>query len=63
MVLITHEPDVAEQAKRVISLSDGQVVEDRRTLGVHDAPPLRSTTTMKSPPRRHRRRPIAQAQP
>ena len=31
VVLITHEPDVAEQAKRVITLSDGAVVEDRRT--------------------------------
>jgi putative ABC transport system ATP-binding protein len=39
VVLITHEPDVAEQSKRVIRLSDGQVVEDRRTLGVHDPPP------------------------
>jgi putative ABC transport system ATP-binding protein len=40
VVLITHEPDVAEQAKRVISLSDGKVVEDRRIAGVHDAPPV-----------------------
>jgi putative ABC transport system ATP-binding protein len=40
VVLITHEPDVAEQAKRVISLSDGEVVEDRRIAGVHDAPPV-----------------------
>jgi putative ABC transport system ATP-binding protein len=40
VVLITHEPDVAEQSKRVIRLSDGQIVEDRRTLGVHDAPPV-----------------------
>jgi putative ABC transport system ATP-binding protein len=39
VVLITHEPDVAEQTKRVIRLSDGEVVEDRRLLGVHDAPP------------------------
>ncbi len=39
VVLITHEPDVAEQCKRVIRLSDGAIVEDRRTLGVHDAPP------------------------
>ena len=38
-MLITHEPDVAEQAKRVISLSDGEVVEDHRSRGVHDAPP------------------------
>jgi putative ABC transport system ATP-binding protein len=40
VVLITHEPDVAEQAKRVIRLSDGVVVEDRRLIGVHDAPPV-----------------------
>jgi len=40
VVLITHEPDVAEEAKRVIRLSDGEVVEDRRITGVHDAPPL-----------------------
>jgi len=30
VVLITHEPDVAEQAKRIVRLSDGQIVEDRR---------------------------------
>jgi putative ABC transport system ATP-binding protein len=39
VVLITHEPDVAAQSKRVIRLSDGEVVEDRRSRGVHDAPP------------------------
>jgi putative ABC transport system ATP-binding protein len=39
VVLITHEPDVAAQAKRVIRLSDGEIVEDRRTSGVHDPPP------------------------
>jgi putative ABC transport system ATP-binding protein len=39
VVLITHEPDVAEQCKRVIRLSDGQIVQDTRALGVHDAPP------------------------
>ena len=39
VVLITHEPDVAEQSKRVIRLSDGEVVEDRRTLDVRDPPP------------------------
>jgi putative ABC transport system ATP-binding protein len=30
VVLITHEPDVAEQTKRIVRLSDGQIVEDRR---------------------------------
>jgi putative ABC transport system ATP-binding protein len=39
VVLITHEPDVAEQTKRIIRLSDGEIVEDRRMAGVHDAPP------------------------
>ncbi len=40
VVLITHEPDVAEQAKRLVRLSDGEVVEDRRTTNVHDRPPV-----------------------
>ena len=31
VVLITHEPDVAEHAKRVIRLSDGEIVDDRRS--------------------------------
>jgi putative ABC transport system ATP-binding protein len=39
VVLITHEPDVAAQTKRVIRLSDGEVIADHRTLGVHDPPP------------------------
>jgi putative ABC transport system ATP-binding protein len=39
VVLITHEPDVAELAKRVVRLSDGEVVEDRRITGAHDVPP------------------------
>jgi putative ABC transport system ATP-binding protein len=39
VVLITHEPDVAGQTKRVMRLSDGEVVEDRRVSGVHEPPP------------------------
>jgi putative ABC transport system ATP-binding protein len=41
VVLITHEPDVAEQAKRIVRLSDGQVVEDRR-LGAGSAAEVRA---------------------
>ncbi|HEV3318982.1 MAG TPA: ABC transporter ATP-binding protein [Solirubrobacteraceae bacterium] len=39
VVLITHEPDVAGQAKRTIRLSDGEIVADHRSLDVRDAPP------------------------
>jgi putative ABC transport system ATP-binding protein len=34
VVLITHEPDVAARAKRIVRISDGHVVEDRRTDGI-----------------------------
>jgi putative ABC transport system ATP-binding protein len=33
VVLITHEPDVAERARRVIRLGDGRVLEDRIAAG------------------------------
>jgi putative ABC transport system ATP-binding protein len=50
VVLITHEPDVAEQAKRVVHLSDGEIVEDRRIAGVHDVPPaMRSQKSAHEP--------------
>jgi putative ABC transport system ATP-binding protein len=39
VVLITHEPDVAAQAKRVITLSDGRVIDDHRRTGVNAPPP------------------------
>jgi putative ABC transport system ATP-binding protein len=51
VVLITHEPDVAGQAKRVIRLSDGEVVEDRRSREVHDAPPAVADQKSAHPPR------------
>jgi putative ABC transport system ATP-binding protein len=37
VVLITHEPDVAAQAKRVITLQDGEVVADERRWGVQES--------------------------
>ena len=39
VVLITHEPDVAEQAKRVVHLIDGEIDRDERRCGVEDPPP------------------------
>jgi putative ABC transport system ATP-binding protein len=39
IVLITHEPDVAGRAKRVIRLSDGMIVTDQRVVGVLSEPP------------------------
>ncbi|MEA2267286.1 MAG: putative transport system ATP-binding protein [Solirubrobacteraceae bacterium] len=39
IVLITHEPDVADRAKRLVRLADGLVVEDRRLAAVAGPPP------------------------
>jgi macrolide transport system ATP-binding/permease protein len=39
IVLITHEPDVAEHAKRVIRLIDGEIIEDRRQAPLEGPPP------------------------
>ena len=55
VVLITHEPDVAEQTKRVIRLSDGEVVEDRRSPTCTTLRP-RPTPEVRSPPPGRRRR-------
>jgi putative ABC transport system ATP-binding protein len=38
VVLITHEPDVAAQAKRTITLSDGRIVDEERTRQANEAP-------------------------
>jgi putative ABC transport system ATP-binding protein len=46
VVLITHEPDVAAQARRVIRLSDGEIVADGRLLAVSD--PLPAAHSQKS---------------
>jgi putative ABC transport system ATP-binding protein len=58
VVLITHEPDVAAQAKRVVRLSDGAVVEDRRLCAIEDPPPV-----IHSQKSAHQAHSIAQAQP
>ncbi len=51
VVLITHEPDVAEQSKRVIRLSDGEVVEDRRLAGRAGPTPRPATAEVRAPAR------------
>ncbi len=33
LIVVTHDPKVSEQAERIISLSDGQIVDDRPTNG------------------------------
>lgn len=40
VVVITHEPDVAAHAKRVLRMHDGKVVSDERNAAVADQPPL-----------------------
>jgi putative ABC transport system ATP-binding protein len=39
VVLITHDPDVAARANRIVRLRDGQVIEDRRTDGSRPSGP------------------------
>ncbi|MEZ5145170.1 MAG: ABC transporter ATP-binding protein [Acidimicrobiales bacterium] len=39
IVLITHEPDVAAQAKRSVVLRDGRIVHDRRQAPLDGPPP------------------------
>ncbi|GAB1820950.1 ABC transporter ATP-binding protein [Herbidospora sp. RD11066] len=39
IVVITHEPDVAEHAKRVVRLMDGRIIEDTRLAPVEGLPP------------------------
>jgi putative ABC transport system ATP-binding protein len=48
IVLITHEHDVAEHAKRVIEVRDGRIVTDNRTARPEDLPPLLSRPTVLS---------------
>ncbi len=38
VVLITHEPDIAQYAKRVVVFRDGRVVEDRAVASRREAP-------------------------
>ena len=46
VILVTHDPKVAQHAQRVIEIADGQVVADRRQTvePTAEAPPARRTT-------------------
>ncbi|KQZ43527.1 macrolide ABC transporter ATP-binding protein [Duganella sp. Root1480D1] len=33
VVMVTHEPDIAEQCQRIVRLQDGRVLSDQRVLG------------------------------
>jgi len=35
IVMITHEPDIAEHAKRIINLKDGKIISDKKNLKRH----------------------------
>jgi putative ABC transport system ATP-binding protein len=50
VVLITHEADLAEFAKRIIRLRDGEIVADVRTAPVAGVPPrLHAEHTIRTP--------------
>ena len=42
VIVITHEPDVAAHAKRVLRMRDGKIVSDGRVAAPTDPPPQRS---------------------
>jgi putative ABC transport system ATP-binding protein len=39
IVMITHEPEIAEYAKRVVHLVDGRIESDKRTTALNAMPP------------------------
>jgi putative ABC transport system ATP-binding protein len=49
IVLVTHEPDIAAQAHRVIQMRDGKIVDDRKTDGAAPTTPSETTERTSRP--------------
>lgn len=47
IILVTHDPHIAEQAQRIIEISDGRIVADRRLCEVMVNPALQRQATPK----------------
>ena len=39
VVVITHEDEVADHAKRIVRMRDGKMMFDRRIVAIHEPPP------------------------
>lgn len=47
IIMVTHDPNLAKQAERIIELKDGHIIADYYTGEVADKPKLNPTTTTK----------------
>jgi len=48
IVMVTHNPRIAEQAQRVIQLTDGRIVSDARMAGIRKPGPARDPESISS---------------
>ncbi len=55
VILVTHEAEIAAEAQRVITIRDGQVVEDVRRAAARPPAPARTPAPAPAHPRRWRR--------
>ncbi len=44
VVIVTHEPEVASQTRRIISMRDGKVISDEKNVPAGDVPPVQPET-------------------